>query len=279
MSTPKQKISALIITYNEMGYIQKCIDSISFADEIIVVDSFSDDGTFEYLLKRKHVKVIQRPFKNFTDQKSFALRQATNDWVLFVDADEVVTDQLRTEILVTINSKQTASAYWFYRKFMYQKKPLHFSGWQTDKNHRLFKKSKARFTNKKIVHETLQIEGESACLNAKLTHYCFKDYKDYKAKMLHYGSLRAQEEFVRGKKFNYIKLIIKPIWKFLYNFIIRLGFLDFKRGINVCYLNALSVYKRYHELRKLEKMERFPIFSKLSRKSELNRLSEKRLAS
>ncbi|MBT8188476.1 MAG: glycosyltransferase family 2 protein [Croceitalea sp.] len=269
MSTPKQKISALIITYNEIGYIEKCIESISFADEIIVVDSYSTDGTFEYLANHRNVQVVQRRFENFTDQKSFALKQASNDWVLFVDADEVVTKNLQSEIIETINGPAPAEAYWFYRKFMYQTRPLHFSGWQTDKNHRLFRKSKARFTSEKIVHETLQIEGRSNCLKEKLTHYCYKDYDDYKHKMLHYGMLRAQEELQKGKQFNYFKMWIKPVWKFTYNFIVRLGFLDLKRGFNVCYLNALSVFKRYHELRRLERLYKSPTYTNLVERHKL----------
>lgn len=269
MSTPKQKLSALIITYNEVGYIEKCIDSISFADEIIVVDSYSTDGTHDFLLNHPKVKVIQRPFLNFTDQKSYALSQASNDWILFVDADEVVSQSLQLEIIQTINSPNPKAAYWFYRKFIYKNRPLHFSGWQTDKNHRLFRKSKVRFTSERLVHETLQVDGESGKFSEKLTHYCYKNYAVYKSKMLHYGRLKAQEELQKGKRFNYAKMIVKPTWKFFHNYILRLGFLDMKKGINVCYLNALSVYKRYHELRRLEVLHRSPVFTKIVRKHEL----------
>ncbi|MEO0570536.1 MAG: glycosyltransferase family 2 protein [Bacteroidota bacterium] len=269
MSTPKQKISALIITYNEMGYIEKCLESISFADEIIVVDSFSTDGTYEFLSGHPKVEVIQRPFLNFTDQKSYALKLAAHDWVLFVDADEVVSNSLKNEIIETVNQENSYEAYWFYRKFMYQNKPLHFSGWQTDKNHRLFRKSKVHFTSERLVHETLQVNGKSAELKEKLTHYCYKDFDDYKSKMLHYGILKAQEELQKGKRFNYLKMWIKTTWKFFYNYVFRFGFLDAKRGLNVCYLNALSVYKRYHELRRLEQLHRSPVLVKMIQKHEL----------
>ncbi|PWL38287.1 glycosyl transferase [Flagellimonas aquimarina] len=253
LSTPKQKLSALIITYNEMGYIEKCINSISFADEIIVVDSFSNDGTYEYLQKHSKVKVIQNPFENFTAQKSFTLKQATNDWILFVDADEVVSNKLQEEITDTINNPNACEAYWFYRKFMFQNTPLNFSGWQTDKNHRLFRKSKARFTDKKIVHETLEVDGNSCILNEKLIHYCYKNYEDYKGKMLRYGQLKAKEAFYKEKQFNYLFMTIKPIWKFFNHYILRLGFLDGKKGITISYLNALGVLERYRELKRLEK--------------------------
>ncbi|MBT8185969.1 MAG: glycosyltransferase family 2 protein, partial [Eudoraea sp.] len=168
MSYQRNKISALIITYNEMGYIEKCLNSVAFADEIIVVDSYSTDGTYEYLMSRPEVKVIQHPFANFTAQKAFTLKQATHDWVLFLDADEVVSEALKEEILRTVGSNAEYVAYWFYRNFMFQNRPLRFSGWQTDKNYRLFRKSKAKFSDKKIVHETLDVDGKSNILNEKL---------------------------------------------------------------------------------------------------------------
>ncbi|MEM7382032.1 MAG: glycosyltransferase family 2 protein [Bacteroidota bacterium] len=253
MSNPKEKISALIITYNEIGYIEKCIESVSFADEIIVVDSYSTDGTYEYLQIHPKVKVIQHPFSNFTLQKSFALKQATHDWVLFLDADEVVSHKLREEIVATVNSKTDCVAFWFYRKFMFQNEPLHFSGWQTDKNYRLFRKSKAQFSDKKIVHETLVVDGKSGILREKLTHFCYKSFEDYKKKMLKYGRLKAKEDFYRERRFIFASLIFKPLWKFFNHYILRLGILDGKKGITICYLNALSDLERYRELKKLEK--------------------------
>lgn len=253
MSRPSEKISALIITYNEMGYIEKCIDSLAFADEIIVVDSYSTDGTYEYLLSLPHVRAIQHPFTNFTLQKSFTLQKASHDWVLFLDADEVIPDTLREEILETVNSGTDKAAIWFYRKFMFQDEPLNFSGWQTDKNYRLFRKSMAQFSDKKLVHETLVVNGNSGILKEKLIHYCYKNYDDYKAKMLTYGRLKAKESFFRERKFNYFSLVLKPLWKFFNHYILRLGILDGKKGLVICYLNALSDLERYRELKKLEK--------------------------
>jgi glycosyltransferase involved in cell wall biosynthesis len=253
MIQAKEKITALVITYNEIGYIEKCIASVSFADEIIVVDSYSTDGTYEYLLNHPKVKVIQNPFKNFTAQKAFTLKQATNDWVLFLDADEVVSQKLREEILETVGSNAEPVAYWFYRKFMFQNKVLRFSGWQTDKNYRLFRKSKANFSDKKLVHETLVINGQSGILSEKLTHYCYKNYEDYKAKMLRYGRLKAKESFFMEKRFNYFFLVAKPLWKFFNHYFLRLGILDGQKGMTICYLNALSDLERYRELKELEK--------------------------
>lgn len=124
MPSTTERITALIITYNEMGYIERCIESVSFADEIIVVDSYSTDGTYQFLLNHPKVKVIQNPFVNYTAQKSYALQQATNDWILFLDADEVVSETLRKEIRTKAVSNSKHSAYWFYRTFMFQNQPF-----------------------------------------------------------------------------------------------------------------------------------------------------------
>lgn len=260
MESPNSKITALVITYNEIGYIEKCINSVDFADEIIVVDSYSTDGTYEYLLEQPKVKVIQHPFENFTSQKSYALSQATNEWILFLDADEVISASLKNEIVKTVNSPNKDVAYWFYRQFMFQNSKLNFSGWQTDKNYRLFRKSKVQFSDKKIVHETLEIDGSSGILKEKLIHFCYKNYEDYKRKMLTYGRMKAKEAFYKEKKFSYFLLILKPVWKFFYHYILRLGILDGRKGIIICYLNALGDYERYKELKRLEKKNRISLY-------------------
>jgi glycosyltransferase involved in cell wall biosynthesis len=246
-------LTALIITFNEIGYIQDCISAIAFADEIIVVDSFSTDGTYEYLKAHPRVKVIQKSFNDFTSQKSFALDLATNDWVLFIDADEIVSNVLQTEILKKIRLKNPNNevAFWVYRIFMFKKHSLKFSGTQTDKNIRLFRKSKVKFTPGKLVHETLEIDGSSGILKEKLIHYCYKNYDDYKRKIINYGRLKARQDFEKNKKFSYVLLVIKPLWTFFRKYIIRFGILDGKKGFILCYLNALGTYQRYKLLKSL----------------------------
>lgn len=258
MEFQRAKISALIITFNEIGYIEKCLKSVEFADEIIVVDSYSTDGTYEYLSAHPKVKVIQHPFKNYTAQKAFTLNQASNDWVVFVDADEVITAALREEIIATTNSPAPHVAYWFRRKFMFKQELLRFSGWQTDKNYRLFRKSKVRFSEKRIVHETLEVNGTSGILKSKLTHYCYRDFANYKHKMMLYGRLKAKEAFQKGKPFSVALLLLKPTFTFMYNYIVRLGILDGLKGITICYLGALGDWERYVELRRLEQEQKVP---------------------
>ncbi len=250
-----EKLTALIITYNELLHIDAVIENLSFTDEIIIVDSFSIDGTINRIKQYENIKFIQRPFKNYTDQKSFALEQASNDWVLFLDADERLTDKLKNEVLKTINtSGNTTVAYYFYRNFMFKNRRLYFSGWQKDKNYRLFRKSKVNFTQERIVHETLVVNGDIGVLKHKLIHYSYKDYEDYKGKMIKYGQMKAQEELGKEYTPNLYHFIIRPLYKFLNHYILRLGILDGKKGITICYLNALGVYARYKELKRLRKL-------------------------
>ena len=121
------KISALIITFNEINHIVEALDSISFADEIIVIDSFSSDGTLELLQKRKDVLVKTKKFKNFADQRNFALAQANYDWVLFIDADERITKPLKEEILKIVNTNSEVSGFKVRRKHFFKNKPRYSS--------------------------------------------------------------------------------------------------------------------------------------------------------
>ncbi len=248
------KITALMITYNEIEHIESVLANLAFADEIIVVDSFSTDGTVEVIRRHPNVKLIQREFRNFTDQKSFALEQATYDWVIFMDADEMIPTNLKKEILETINNpKNVANAYYFYRTFMFKDRVLRFSGWQTDKNYRLFRRSKVHFLEERIVHETLVVEGSSDVLKNKLIHYSYKDYQDYKDKMIKYGQMKALEELDKDYNPNVYHFILRPFYKFLNHYILRFGILDGKKGVIISYLNALGVYARYQELRRLRR--------------------------
>lgn len=247
------KISALIITLNEAKNIASVIENINFADEIIIVDSFSEDDTIEIAESYSNVTVYQNTFKDFTSQRNFALSKANHEWILFLDADERLTKPLKKEILNTVKKKETADAYFFYRKFMFKGKPLHFSGWQTDKNIKLFKKSKAEYTAERLVHEVLKVQGSKSSMKSKLIHYSYSNYESYKKKMVNYARLKAKELHEKGIKPNAFHFIIKPTFKFLYDYIIRLGFLDGRKGIIICYLNALSVYKRYPILKEISK--------------------------
>lgn len=251
ISSEKQLLTALIITHNEEQNIQSVLENLSFANEIIVVDSFSTDRTFEIASSFENVKAVQHVFENFASQRNFAISLASNSWILFIDADERVTPNLKSEIEEVINQENNISAYYMYRTFMFKNKRLRFSGWQTDKIIRLFKKENSYYNHEKIVHEKLIINGEAGKLKNKLIHFSYSTFDDYKQKMIFYGKLKAQEELAKNTKPHFFHFYIRPAYQFLNQFIIRLGFLDGKKGLIICYLNALSVAVRFQELKRI----------------------------
>lgn len=251
ISSEQQLLTALVITYNEEQNIKIVLNDLAFADEIIVVDSFSSDQTFEIASSFKNVKVFQRAFDNFAAQRNYALSLASNPWILFLDADERLTPELQQEISSVIHQDNSASAYYMRRNFMFENKKLRFSGWQTDKIIRLFRKENASYNIKKIVHEKLIVNGKIGKLKNRLIHYSYSNFEDYKLKMIFYGQLKAKEELVKNTNPNFFHFYIRPTYQFLNQYLVRFGFLDGKKGIIICYLNALSVSVRFQELKKI----------------------------
>jgi hypothetical protein len=162
-----------------------------------------------------------------------------------------MTPNLKLEIIETINSSNTANAYLVYRTFMFKNTKLHFSGWQTDKIFRLFKKDKCKYTEERLVHEKLNVKGNIKILKHKLIHYSYLNFNDYKNKMICYGKLKSLEKHKKGLQPSFLLMISHTLYSFLYQFIIRLGFLDGGKGMLICYLNAFSIYIRYKELKKI----------------------------
>ena len=219
-------ISGLIITYNEEKNIQDVLESFDFCDEIVVIDSFSTDKTVEIAKKFPNVKVVQNKF------------------------EERLTPALKQEIKDELNKPGQKDAYYFYRKFFFAQKPIHFSGTQSDKNFRLFRKSKARYMAGKKVHETLEVNGTIGILKNKLLHYSVSDYESYRKKMIHYGVLKGKELAAKGKKYSVLMQYLKTAFKFFKAYIMRLGVLDGKEGYQLSYLQSLSVYETYESLKK-----------------------------
>lgn len=255
ISAQKQLLSALLITYNEESNIRAVLDNLAFADEIVIVDSFSTDRTFEIASTYKNVKIAQRAFDNFALQRNYTIDLASNSWILFIDADERLSTALEQEIKTVINQENPASAYYVARDFIFENTKLRFSGWQNDKIIRLFKKENAVYNSNKIVHEKLIVNGKTEKLKNKLTHYSYSNYDDYKQKMIFYGRLKAQEEISKNTNPNFFHFYIRPVYQFLNQYLLRLGFLDGKKGIIICYLNALSVAVRFQELKKIIKQK------------------------
>lgn len=244
-----EKISGLIISFNEEKNIKEVLECFHFCDEIILVDSFSTDKTVEIAQENTKVKIHQQKFIDYTKQRNTALSLAKNDWVLFLDGDERTTPELEKEILETVNTPSAKDAYYMYRTFFVGKKKIRFSGTQNDKNFRLFRKSKSEYASSKKVHETLEVNGSVGILKNKLLHYSFENFETFQKKMLYYGKLKGEELIEKQKKYSFFLHCSKVIFKFIKTFILKFGFLDGLNGLKIAYLQSLYVDETYKTLK------------------------------
>ena len=245
------KITAIIPTLNEEFNIEGAIKSVGFADEIIVIDSFSDDNTIN-LAKKHNVKVIQRQFDDFSSQKNYVINLAKHNWIYILDADERVTNQLKEEILQTLNEPTEFVGFYVYRTFYFIGRKLNYSGWQRDKVIRLFRKDKCQY-NGELVHESIKAEGKIGFLNNKLEHYSYRSYNHYSNKLNHYSALKAKSLLENGKGVTVFHILIKPPVRFIIHYFIRLGFLDGFPGFIISVLQSYGVLTRYIKLWLLKK--------------------------
>ncbi|MDG1529170.1 MAG: glycosyltransferase [Polaribacter sp.] len=243
------KITAIIPTFNEESNIQRALESVSFADEIIVVDSFSTDRTVA-IVKESNAILLQRKFDDFSNQKNFAIEKSSNEWFFLLDADERIPNNLKTEIQEAITTVNSFNAYYVYRNFFFKNKKLSYSGWRRDKVIRLFKKDSCKYEGK--VHEKISTKGEVGFLKGKLNHYSYKNYNQYKKKLKNYAKLQAQELLEKGLFVTPYHLFLKPIIRFFIQFIIQFGFLDGVKGLVISWVHAFGVWRRYLEVLNLK---------------------------
>ncbi|NOQ92399.1 MAG: glycosyltransferase [Flavobacteriaceae bacterium] len=220
----REKITAIIPTFNEELNIEYAIKSVDFADEIIVIDSYSTDKTV-VIANRHNIRLIERKFDDFSSQKNYAIDQAKNNWIYILDADERVSNDLRKEILEAVKKPTNFVGFYIYRTFYFLSQKINYGGWQRDKVIHLFKKDKCKY-NGNLVHETITYNGEIGFLNHKIEHYSYRNYDHYLKKLNHYASLQAKELFIKKKSVNIFHIVLKPLYRFFVHYVIRLGFLD-----------------------------------------------------
>ncbi|GAA4281258.1 glycosyltransferase family 2 protein [Gaetbulibacter aestuarii] len=249
------KLTALIPTGNEIHNIEDAIASVDFADEILVVDSFSTDGTYEKALE-KASRVIQRKFDYFSAQKNWAIPQAKHEWILLIDADERVTNDLKLEIQnILKNPNPDIVAYWIGRNNHFMGKQVHYSGWRNDKVIRLFKRDLCIYEDKKV-HEEIIANGTVSELKHKLNHNTYTSFDAYVDKMNRYAWLQAQDYDKKTKSITPYHVVVKPFWGFFKHYIIQGGFRDGFVGFTIGYMQAYVVFMRYVKLWLLRKNRR-----------------------
>lgn len=249
------KLSVIIITKNEAQHIQACLDSVKFANEWIIVDSGSTDGTQD-IARAFGATVIDTPdWPGFGPQKNRALDAATGDWVLSIDADERIPDALRDEIAAAVASN-AHPAYALPRLSSFCGRFVHHAGWYPDYIVRLFKRDAGRFSTD-LVHESVKLSG-SDCgkLKEAMLHYSYPDDETYLRKLQQYSTLGAQQAFARGKRSGLGSAILHGFTSFVRVYVLRRGFLDGKAGLMVALSAAESTYHKYFKLMLLTEAEK-----------------------
>jgi glycosyltransferase involved in cell wall biosynthesis len=246
-------VSVAIITKNEEDNIGDCLESVKWADEIIVVDSGSDDGTAD-ICERYGVRLYTEPWKGFSAQKNSAIEKATNDWILSLDADERVTPELRKEITALCENETAKNGYFIARKNFFLGRWIRHCGWYPNYTLRLIKRGKGSFGEREV-HESLSVRGDTGYLNHPMEHYTYKTISDYLKRLDRYSTLAARELQKEKKRYGIHHIVFRPLYTFLHMYFIRLGFLDGYFGFMLSILYSFYTFSKYIKLREFQVTE------------------------
>ncbi len=246
-------LSVVLITKNEAANIRDCLQSVAWADEIIVVDSGSTDDTAA-IAKAMGAQVHVTNWPGFGPQKNRALDYASKDWVFSIDADERVTTELRAEIEQAMCDSR-ADGYYCPRLSQFCGRFVHHSGWYPDYVLRLFKRGAGRFSDS-LVHESVLLKGNTAKLKSPLLHYSYVTTDDVERKVEHYSTAAAQQMFESGKRSSWAGAALSGGWAFVRTYVMRLGVLDGSAGWNIALMNARTTYLKYRKLEALRRAGR-----------------------
>lgn len=249
----KSKISAVIICHNEAHNLERCIKScVNICDEIIVVDGFSTDGTSE-IAKKFNVTFIQKEWLGYGQTKNFGAKQASTDWILSIDADECLDQELQGQIKNL--QKSPAKIYSFKRLNFIGKQAVRYGEWNPDIKPRIYNKQYTRW-NDRAVHESLVSDSylEEVLLPGCLLHYSYSSLLDLQERLGRYAKLGAKDLHEKNTtSINFMDLHLRPLGRFFKSYIIKCGFLDGKVGWQIALENAKAVKKRYNYLKELLK--------------------------
>ena len=242
------RLTATIITRNEEKNIAGCLASLDFADEIIVVDSGSTDRTEEICCGYPKVSFFSRDWPGYGRQKNVAAELASNDWIFSIDADERVTDQLRSSIITAATG--AGSAFRVARENYFGQRWVRRCGWYPDYTTRLYDRRRCSFVERSV-HESLTCDSKPGTLQGNLKHFTYDGISDYLSRMNRYSSLAADELVKAGKKPGMISVMLKPLFTFLKMYGIRLGFLEGFLGFQLSALYAVYTLAKYAKAREL----------------------------
>jgi glycosyltransferase involved in cell wall biosynthesis len=244
----QRPISLCVITQDEADRIRDCLASASFCDDLVVVDGGSRDDT-QAIAREMGARVIEHRFEGYRSQKAFAVAQAKNDWVLCLDADERVGDELRAAIERACDGGFTGAAgYRFYRRNDFFGRFMRHGNAGADKVLRLFDRRQGGWRGPREIHESVSVDGDVKMLAGYLDHYPYRSLSELMGKQERYAHMMAVEEFAKGKRATLAQIIISPMWRFFRGYVLRAGFLDGWRGIVYALLRVEYVRRKYVKL-------------------------------
>lgn len=241
------KLSATIITYNEERNISRAIESLRCADEIVVVDSGSSDRTVE-LAEKLGARVVDSTWPGYAKQKNFAAEQASNDWILSLDADESLSEALEAEIWRLKKRGPEFDAYTVPRMAQYLGKWIRHSGWYPDRKVRLYNRKKSTWVGP-YVHESVKVDGRVGHLESNLLHFTCSSLTEHMKSMDRYTTLAAEQLLANGDRVTWGRLICEPPWTFIRTYVVKLGFLDGVEGLAIANMAALYNFLKYAKAR------------------------------
>lgn len=247
-----QKLSAIVTCFNEEANIGDCLESLRFADEIVVVDSFSTDRTME-IARRFTDRILQHEFWSHGAQNNWAIPQAKHDWVLIVDADERVTPALAEEIKALLREPKF-DGYWFNRRNYFLGREIRHGMWSKDHVLRLFRRPKGRYQEKRV-HSQVVLNGEAGQCREMLTHHSYRSLDDYMRKIHRFSQGGALSMHERGKRSGIWSMASHSVGRFLKSYFLKRGFLDGTEGFIIAFMEADHGFLKYAKLWELQKIK------------------------
>ena len=252
---PRPNVTAIIHTLNERDYIEACLQSVDWADEIYLVDSFSTDGTVEFVRERfPRARVEQREYLGAAATKNYAIDRASHDWIFVLDADELITPKLREEILRTLDGELKFRAYSVGRRNYMLGRPVRFSGLQRDRVTRLFHRKHARYPNRRV-HADLLVDGDTGRLTQKMDHFYIRNFDHMIAKMTRYANWAAAQMYIDGKRASAFDIFGHTFGRFFRDYILNFGFLDGARGLISVGMHVYYTFWKYAKLWELNRLK------------------------
>jgi glycosyltransferase involved in cell wall biosynthesis len=245
-----QPVSATLITYNEEPNIEEALQSLSWADEIVVVDSGSHDATLE-ICRRFTDRVIHRDWTGYVDQKNFAVKQAKHDWIFSLDADERPSPELRAEICELAMKGFCRPGYYIPRVAFFMERWIRHGDWYPDYQLRLFDRNCGKWEGGRV-HESVKTSEKTGFLHGEIHHFTYRSLSEYLARLDTYSGLAAYDYHQQGRSATLLKLLGNPAAAFIKAYLLKRGFLDGTPGFAIAVMGAVSVFFKYAKLYELK---------------------------